>query len=881
MSAIDRLAGRLPLFVAAGALWVTAGVLSPAGSHATERIAVLPSVWIAVLLLLAATALALVPWDPARLRPLYLSALLWLPWLPLPIPPAFLLWHGPLAWAVWAVVAGLLLVPVGRAWWPRVLAATPGRQIALAAVIAAVAYVAAAWRMAPLLPGGDEPHYLVITQSLLHDGDLKIENNHRRGDYHAYFGGALKPDYLRRGVDGAIYSIHAPGVSALVLPAFAVGGYRGVVIFLAVLSAWGAALVWRAAFRITGDPAAAWAGWAAVALSAPYCFQAFTVYPDGPAAVLVMTGVYALAFPEVLAGRSWRPVAHGAALALLPWLHTRYAVLAGVLGVEIAWRLIAGGSAARERRGPLRQMRAAPVLSFLLIPVIGAAGWLWSFHAIYGEWNPAAPYGGYTQSSLANAPGGILGLLLDQQFGLLPNAPIYLMSFLGLGALWHTRRRFASEWLLVVFPYVMAVACYHMWWGGHSSPARFVVPVLLPFGLAAAVQWSRGTPPARAVFGVLLAASLALTAALVCVDRGALVYNVRDGVALWMERAAPLVDLPRAMPSLFKNSRAMTVVLAGAWGAAAVVSWFLSRWRAGAGEADATRACGALACTLMIGTSLGWFITEGTPIRGGTGLLRVAAAAAARGRVIRLPWPRVEATGPAFAGVRVPSARPSEVPAGGLLYVARNVPAGQYRIVADGRSALSGTLDLTVGQRVAPLVRATLDHTPPGLLPIRLDLPAGAQVLTIGGDSAAAVSIDRLTLQIDALSDGADARFAHRVVRYGNVAVWFLDEGAFAEPEGWWVGGRAAATVMLDAPRTVTTAALLVRNGGVPNRIALTVGSWSATLDLTPGEERPISVPLVAGRARLMVSSAAGFRPSDVDPGSKDGRVLGVWVQVR
>ena len=86
---------------------------------------------------------------------------------------------------------------------------------------------------------------------------------------------------------------------------------------------------------------------------------------------------------------------------------------------------------------------------------------------------------------------------------------------------------------------------------------------------------------------------------------------------------------------------------------------------------------------------------------------------------------------------------------------------------------------------------------------------------------------------------------------------------------------------MLDAPRTVTTAALLVRNGGVPNRVALTVGSWSATLDLMPGEERPISVPLVAGRARLVVSSAAGFRPSDVDPGSKAGRVLGVWFQVR
>jgi hypothetical protein len=55
-----------------------------------------------------------------------------------------------------------------------------------------------------------EPHYLIITQSLLNDGDLKIENNHAQEDFRSYFGGRLRPDFLRRGQDGD-YSIHAPG----------------------------------------------------------------------------------------------------------------------------------------------------------------------------------------------------------------------------------------------------------------------------------------------------------------------------------------------------------------------------------------------------------------------------------------------------------------------------------------------------------------------------------------------------------------------------------------------------------------------------------------------------------------------------------------------
>ena len=219
-------------------------------------------------------------------------------------------------------------------WWP---AFSPTLAFALAAAL----YVGAAWRLAPILPSGDEPHYLVIAESLLRDGDLRIENNHASRRYLAYVDGELKPDYLRRGRDGRIYSIHAPGLPMLVLPAFALGGYRGVVLFLALLSAAGAALAWRAAFEVTRDFTAAWVGWAAVALSAPFFFQAFTVYPDGPAAVIVMGVAYALVREGWLTSAG-RLALVGAGLAILPWLHTRYALIAGaaavVIGLRLLWR---------------------------------------------------------------------------------------------------------------------------------------------------------------------------------------------------------------------------------------------------------------------------------------------------------------------------------------------------------------------------------------------------------------------------------------------------------------------------------------------------------------------------------------------------------------
>ena len=48
----------------------------------------------------------------------------------------------------------------------------------------------------------------MIAQSLWRDGDLKIENNHKRGDYSEYYTSDLEPHYLTRGTDGEIYSIH-------------------------------------------------------------------------------------------------------------------------------------------------------------------------------------------------------------------------------------------------------------------------------------------------------------------------------------------------------------------------------------------------------------------------------------------------------------------------------------------------------------------------------------------------------------------------------------------------------------------------------------------------------------------------------------------------
>ena len=433
--------GESAVAAAAWALgaWCAGGVIAPVAADWSSRIgAFAPAWWLGLLLAGALTLVAFARPSPRSVAPLWVPLVSVLPWLPVPLPAAAMLGVGPLGQLLAATSALVCLVAVAferrGVFDARTRAATP-------VLLLAALFSAAAWWVSPRIPGGDEPHYLIITQSLLSDGDLRIEDNHRRREYAAYADGELKPDYLRRGRDGAIYSIHAPGVSALVLPAFWLAGYRGAVFTVVVLSALGLIVVWRSAVAVTGSAGAAAIATAGVGLSVPFFFQAFTIYPDGPAAVAVAAVVW-LALVRPGAPTWLSALVCGALLGVLPWLHTRYGAIASPLGLVVAGRLL--WPHMQSVPWPSR-MRA--LVAFALPALLSVVAWLMMFQAIYGTWDPRAPYGHATDMRWARIPHGVAGLLLDQQFGVLPNAPIYLLALGGFAALWRRDRRLtASCW---------------------------------------------------------------------------------------------------------------------------------------------------------------------------------------------------------------------------------------------------------------------------------------------------------------------------------------------------------------------------------------------------------------------------------------------------
>ena len=66
---------------------------------------------------------------------------------------------------------------------------------------------------------GDEPHYLLVAESLLSDGDLDLEDNYARGDGRHFGHAGLAVDgHARRTPSGGMLPVHDIGLPLALLP---------------------------------------------------------------------------------------------------------------------------------------------------------------------------------------------------------------------------------------------------------------------------------------------------------------------------------------------------------------------------------------------------------------------------------------------------------------------------------------------------------------------------------------------------------------------------------------------------------------------------------------------------------------------------------------
>lgn len=419
----------------------------------------------------------------------------------------------------------------------------------------------------------DEPVYLLIVQSIVFDHDLDLAKDWAGQRYYDFYPEPL-PSVHGVNVGDAIYSIRDMGLPVLASIPYALAGRTGVLVLLCLIGALLAAQLYLLLRELAFDRRIALSAVGATVYVHPFLTYTTQIYPDLIAALVFVTVVRLIRHGTMTPLRNL--VLASAFVGTLPWLTTRSWFVVVGLGLVIAY------AALWPRRDLVRRVLAAGLPFTALVLVLCYLNW-----RLFGLFMPGAGY--YLirdqQEILSYAPwNGIPGVFFDSAFGLVPRAPIYLIAFIGVAALWHRRRLYGPPLAALVLGwglYLVYIADLATWHADGGPPSRYLLAAL-PF-LAVAV--AGGLEIVLASAGRLRTFLLAFTWVAVFWSafityiyavlpelRYEYVPFLRDGnpVRLWLEVDRVIrPDVQVALPSFFEREAA-TPLLVVMWVALAI-----------------------------------------------------------------------------------------------------------------------------------------------------------------------------------------------------------------------------------------------------------------------------------------------------------------------
>ena len=401
-----------------------------------------------------------------------------------------------------------------------------------AALVAAIVYALAIPAMLRTPIDGDEPFYLLLTESIVHDGDLDLANQYReqnsasgRTDLVPQFGDPTGPG-------GAQYSRHEPFLSLLMAPGYALGGLPGAV---AVIALFGVLLVrstvrWMEDEGVSAD--AARAVFPLFAFGPPVLFYATRIWPEVPAAFCYVEALRGIRNQRI---QRWLPALFG-----LVMLKLRFVLVAvGIVGVAVR--------RAKARRSTWIALAIIAVPMAIAFLITGSATNVHSWREII----PTSPMKYVV---------GLLGLLADGMGGIAFQAPFYLLGLFAITR-WSATPRGFRIGLLASVIYVFYLLPRPEWYGGWAPPLRYVVFLMPVLALGAASVWDRVS---RGAIALVAAATVGLV--IHGVAHPWHLFHIADGensLGEWLSQLYH-ADFSRVFPSFVRINEA-------AWIGAAVV----------------------------------------------------------------------------------------------------------------------------------------------------------------------------------------------------------------------------------------------------------------------------------------------------------------------
>jgi len=345
------------------------------------------------------------------------------------------------------------------------------------------------WTEIACFPTADEPHYLLLTHSLVFDHDFDLANNYARGDYRRFYP-AKVDHHTVANARGQELPVHDVGISVLLVPGYAMAGRLGAMFESDIFGAFLALGIFVLGMKLGAAPKAAFTAWALFAFTSPLAIYSSQIYPEIVGAGLITWAVVAhVRFTESLKWRYLWLVA--SALGLLPWFSIRYWFLLGPMLAIMALHVMMAIES--------RQHIVLKGLAVIFMPLLVSVALFGAFDSYY--YQTLTPNAGYvlfmrhrpSLFTLHFLP-GFAGLLFYRAFGLLTTAPVYLLAIAGCLVLWRRQRWQGALVVLPAAAYILLAALNRFWYGGWAPPPRYIISGIAVLAPVAGLVLSRQTP---------------------------------------------------------------------------------------------------------------------------------------------------------------------------------------------------------------------------------------------------------------------------------------------------------------------------------------------------------------------------------------------------
>jgi hypothetical protein len=391
---------------------------------------------------------------------------------------------------------------------------------------------------------GDEPHYQMITHSLVFDRDVDLTNDYANPDNLALGGHFEGGNHLQPGKDRRLRPVHDIGMPVLFAPYYAIAYMftEEVVAYvparwlerarlnftvllrhllsLAMIALTAAIAVHLfsifSALAVTNRRAFEWV--LLLVLSPPILSHSFLFFTEIVSAFIALSVFVWMRTGEAgeaggagragQAGQAGQPGEAGLKSCATPATRGRALLAGAATGYLLLVHARNAGLIVGLIVVVLRRAKRWPDRGMIVAFMVGAAVLFGIRTAVtYHFWGtlittPHERFGTVTgwQPFVAESVTRIIGWLFDQEHGLLPYAPIYLLAPAGWFVLWKRDRELCAELSIVVGAYVGVMTIpflnAHGWRGGWTPAARFLVPIapFLAIATFAAVAHLRRLP---------------------------------------------------------------------------------------------------------------------------------------------------------------------------------------------------------------------------------------------------------------------------------------------------------------------------------------------------------------------------------------------------